>query len=255
MVWSGHFYPPDLPNAKWLEYYSKVFDFVEIDSTFYRMPNVLTVKKWASATPENFRFSAKMPGQITHDNRLGDADSALWYFYDAMSTLKDKTAAILIQLLPTITKAEGFKKFKNLPLDERFRHALEARHKSWFDDEVYDYLKENNIYLAWPQLADIQTPPVLTTDFVYLRLIGDRSIAESDFGKIQKDRLNEMQYWADELKKAQKDKALKIGIVAANNHYAGFGPGTSNTFRKMIGSPEALYYENEQAKQPSLLDY
>ena len=254
-AWSGHFYPPDLPDANRLEYYSKAFDFVEIDSTFYRMPSVFTMRKWATTTPAHFRFAVKMPGIITHDNRLGDVDSALHYFYDAMTPLSEKTAAILIQLPRSITKDEGFKKLKVMPLDNRLRHALEVRHESWFDDEVYDFLRQNNICLAWSQRDEIATPPVLTTDFVYLRLIGDRSIAEKDFGKIQKDRLNEMQKWASELTKAQEDKVLKIGIVAANNHYAGFGPGTSNTFRKLIGLPEATYHELEQSKQPSLLDY
>jgi uncharacterized protein YecE (DUF72 family) len=220
------------------------------------MPNVLTVKKWANTTPENFRFAAKMPGQITHDNRLGKGtESALHYFYEAMMPLKEKTTAILIQLPPTMTKQEGFKKFKNLALDDRFRHALEVRHKSWFDGEVYDYLKENDICLAWSQLADMQTPPVLTSNFVYLRLIGDRSIPESEFNKIQKDRLKEMHYWATELERVQTGHSLKMVIVAANNHYAGFGPGTANNFRKMLDLPEALYYENGQSKQPSLLDH
>jgi len=60
-VWSGHFYPPKLPENEYLEYYSKVFDYVEIDATFYRTPHVMTVTKWAKITPDNFRFTAKMP--------------------------------------------------------------------------------------------------------------------------------------------------------------------------------------------------
>jgi hypothetical protein len=85
-----------------------------------------------------------------------------------------------------------------------------------------------------------------------LRFIGDRSIDEKDFGIIQKDRIKEMEYWASVVvKKAQKDKNLKRGIVAANNHYAGFGPGTANMFRKMLGLPEAVYEE----KQATLSDF
>ena len=255
-AWSGHFYPPDLPNAKWLEYYSKIFDFVEIDTTYYHMPNALTVRKWAKNTPDNFRFSAKMPGIVTHEKRLGaGVESDMRFFYDAMAPLKDKIVSILIQLPGSITMKEGFKKLRALPIDERYRHAIEFRHVSWFDKEVYDFLSQSDICLVWSQRDEIATPPILTTDFTYLRLIGDRSIAEKDFGKIQKDRLNEMKYWADEVKRAQSDKKLHVGIVAANNHYAGFGPGTSNAFRKMIGLSEASYYELEQSKQPNLLDY
>lgn len=91
--------------------------------------------------------------------------------------------------------------------------------------------------------------------FFYLRLIGDRSIPESEFGEIQKDRLQEMQYWASELKMVQQDKALQTGIVATNNHYAGFGPGTTNIFKKMIGLPGAVRYENSEDQQASILDY
>ena len=255
-AWSGHFYPPELPKNKLLTYYSSVFDFVEIDSTFYRTPNVLTTTKWAKSTPENFKFTAKMPSAVTHDKRLGEGiDTSLRYFYAAMRSLKDKLAAILIQLPPSMTKDEGFKKLKTMPLDERLRHALEARHESWFDDEVCDFLRQNNICLVWSQRDEIATPPVVTADFVYLRLIGDRSISEDEFTKIHINRLGEMQYWASELKKVEKNSALKVGIVAANNHYAGFGPGTSNTFRKLIGLPESIYRELEQSKQPNLLDY
>jgi uncharacterized protein YecE (DUF72 family) len=88
-------------------------------------------------------------------------------------------------------------------------------------------------------LADIQTPPVVTTDFVYLRLIGDRSINENDFGMIQKDRTEEMQKWAHKLKIVEEEEEeeadqVKLAVVAANNHYAGFGPATANMFRNMF---------------------
>jgi hypothetical protein len=92
--------------------------------------------------------------------------------------------------------------------------------------------KENDLCLVWSQLAELETPPIVTTNFVYLRFIGDRSIDDKDFGKIQLNRINEMQNWANEFEKPESNKALKIGIVAANNHYAGFRPSTANTFRK-----------------------
>ena len=82
--------------------------------------------------------------------------------------------------------------------------------------------------------SELQTPPILTTDFLYLRLIGDRSIEQKDFGRIQIDRVLEMQKWADNIKAVQ-DERIKLAIVTANNHYAGFGPGTANVFRNMLG--------------------
>jgi uncharacterized protein YecE (DUF72 family) len=105
---------------------------------------------------------------------------------------------------------------------------------------------------VWSQQDAIQTPPELTTDFIYIRLIGDRSIDEKDFGKIQKDRQKEMEYWAKQVKNAQS--RVKFGIVAANNHYAGFGPATANGFRKLMGMPEVVWEEKKQAELDRFLN-
>jgi uncharacterized protein YecE (DUF72 family) len=81
----------------------------------------------------------------------------------------------------------------------------------------------------------LQTPPIVTTDFIYLRLIGDRSIHESNFGKLQIDRRVEMEKWVEKIKEIKNnEKDIKTAIVAANNHYGGFGPGTVNIFREMM---------------------
>jgi uncharacterized protein YecE (DUF72 family) len=215
------------------------------------------VNRWAKVTPENFRFTAKVPQKVTHEKRLGDVTGDLEYFYKSMASLQKKMLCLLFQLPPSMTKNEGFKKLQALPLDKRFRYAIEARHKTWFDTEVYDYLKENQICLVWSQLAELQTPPIVTSDFIYLRFIGDRSIDEKDFGTIQKDRVNELEYWANEVNKAQIDKKLKMVITAANNHYAGFGPGTANMFRTMLELPEVQYGDKvpyRDKKQATLFD-
>ena len=91
--------------------------------------------------------------------------------------------------------------------------------------------------MVWSVLAELQTPPIVTTDFLYLRFIGDRSIQEKDFGRIQIDRVDEMQKWADNIKTVE-DERIKLAIIAANNHYDGFGPRTANVFWTMLGSPE-----------------
>jgi uncharacterized protein YecE (DUF72 family) len=93
-----------------------------------------------------------------------------------------------------MTMKEGLKKLDGIPFDNWFRYAVEARHTSWFDEQVYSFLKRRDICLAWSQLTEIQTPPVVITDFIYLRFIGDRSIPEEEFDKIQKDRTQEMRY-------------------------------------------------------------
>jgi hypothetical protein len=98
-------------------------------------------------------------------------------------------------------------------------------------------------FLSWSQLARIRTPPIVTSYFLYVRFIGDRSIDEKDFGRIQKDRIFEMNKWAEEIKKVETEKErgrneVSLAMIAANNHYAGFGPRTANLFRKMVGLSE-----------------
>jgi uncharacterized protein YecE (DUF72 family) len=236
--WKGVFYyPKDLDNRYWLSYYSQLFDFVEIDSTFYRNPSKFMVNNWNKRTPDNFRFAAKFPKVITHDKRLKNVGKDTEHFYDAMEPLYDKIFVFLIQLPPSLQIAEGLDLVKNLQytLDPSFRYAIEVRHHSWFNELFYNYLKEKNYCLVWSQQDTLITPPVLTSDFVYLRLIGDRSIDERDFGKIKKDRIKEMQLWINILKDIQKnEKNVKTAIIAANNHYAGFGPMTAKLFAEMM---------------------
>jgi len=233
-AWLGHFYPPNLEAGKFLPYYSKVFDTVEIDSSFYRTPNVFMTGKWSRSTPDNFRFTAKLPKSLTHDRRLAEPEKDLPYWFKSFEPLKQKIASFLIQLPPSLSMKEGFKKLQYLlgELDYSYRYAIEFRHKSWFNDEVYRLLKEHKICFVWSVLEDLLIPAETTTDFIYLRFIGDRSIDEKDFGIIKKDRTKETRLWAGKVKKAGD---IPLAIIAANNHFAGFGAATANTFRKMVG--------------------
>jgi uncharacterized protein YecE (DUF72 family) len=258
-AWLGPFYPSKLENSDWLRYYSQVFDYVEIDSSFYRMPNKFMVKNWAKKTPDNFKFTAKFPKIITHDKHLVDVDEDVYTFLSNMEPLQEKTLALLIQLPPSMQIMPGLTGLKELVrlLDGRFRYAVEVRHQSWFQDLAYNFFSDNDICMVWSQLAHLRTPPIVTTDFLYVRFIGDRSIDEKDFGKIQKDRVLEMKRWANEIKKAERGeirgrgKEVNLAMIAANNHYAGFGPGTANLFRNMVGLSE-LSWENRNQLQERL---
>ena len=220
---------------------------MEIDPTFYRIPNEFMVKNWYKLTSDDFRFTAKFPKVITHDKRLSDFDEdQLSYFFESISELKEKLLALLIQLPPSIDIVEGLDAIRTiLPyLDKRFRYAVEVRHRSWFQDLAYNFLANNNMCLVWSQLAGIKTPPIVTSDFVYVRLIGDRSIHEKDFGTIQIDRIKEMKKVAHNFKKGSGESDLsriRFSIIAANNHYAGFGPRTVNIFRQLVGLEEVKW--------------
>ena len=239
------------------------------------------VKNWVRKTSDSFRFTAKFPKIITHDKHLVDIDKEVEVFLKNIEPLHEKTLALLIQLPPSMEIKPGLESLRQLVplLDNRFRYAVEVRHQSWFQDLAYNFFADNKICMVWSQLAGIRTPPIVTTDFIYIRFIGDRTIDKKDFGNIQKDRVSEMKKWARRVKRVQeenKQQQLNLAIVSSNNHYAGFGPGTANMFRKMVGLSELSWqykileqqqqtdannsyrtpksYDNEQSKLTDFLE-
>ncbi|MDV3244966.1 MAG: DUF72 domain-containing protein [Nitrososphaerales archaeon] len=231
--WAGVFYPKDLQAKDYLKFYSGVFNCVEIDSSFYRIPNQFMIGQWKSKTPPGFLFSPKLPKKITHDNKLENSESTLLYFYSVLSKLGDKLGPIAIQLPPSVklsTHLEVMKKFIS-QLSPDFRHAVEFRHKSWFTPEVYEMLSKNNIAMVWSFNQYLETPPEATSDFMYLRMVGDRELTE--FTGIQKDRSEEMKKWASVVE--EKAGKFEQGFIFFNNHFAGFSPESSNEFRRLLG--------------------
>ena len=165
--WQGPFYPQNMDNKAWLPYYSQIFDYVEIDSTFYNIPSELMVKNWNRRTPDNFRFTAKFPKIITHEKRFKNVQKDLELFYERMEPLKDKIIALLIQLPPSYKLKEGLEDFSSHDFffEGDIRYAVEVRHSTWFNDLAYNFFKNNNIAMVWNQMDRLQTPPVVTSDF------------------------------------------------------------------------------------------
>ena len=112
--WKGPFYPPNVESSEWLKYYSQVFDYVEIDSSFYRLPNQFMVKNWFSKTSDSFRFTAKFPKIITHDKHLVDIDKEVEVFLKNIEPLHEKTLALLIQLPPSMEIMPGLEGLRQL---------------------------------------------------------------------------------------------------------------------------------------------
>ncbi len=155
-----------------------------------------------------------------------DVEEDVELFLRNMEPLHEKTLALLIQLPPSMEIMIGLEGPRQLvPLfDNKFRYAVGVRHQSWFQDLAYNFFADNEICMVWSQLARIRTPPIVTTGFLYVRFIWDRSIDEKTLEKF-KDRISEMSNWADELKKVEKEKEKKRGrkkvslaMIAANNH-------------------------------------
>jgi uncharacterized protein YecE (DUF72 family) len=178
--WIGPFYPKNMPSSDYLKHYSSAFDVTEINSTFYKIPSAITTKKWFDQTPKDFTFTAKLPKQITHDNRLRPGPY-LDQFLDVIKSLESKIKMILIQLPPSLSFEESKINLEKMVnhLPQNYRYAVEGRHHSWFSEEAYKFLSHHDLCLVWNDVKGVLGNDSITTDFVYLRLIGDRAIPET----------------------------------------------------------------------------
>jgi len=168
--WRGSFYPEKFPTGKMLAYYAERFRAVEINYTFYRMPNAKTLAGWDADTPAGFRFALKAPQRITHFARLKDVAEPLGYFLDTIATLGAKLGPVLFQLPPNFRKDLGrlADLLARLPRHRAF--AFEFRHESWFSDDVYEALKAANAAVCIADTEKGTTPLAATADFGYFRL-------------------------------------------------------------------------------------
>ena len=249
--WEGSFYPAGLKPAEYLTYYATKFDTVEVDSTFYRAPSLSTVKGWYAKTPKGFLFAAKVPQSITHEKMLVDCKDELSNFLKTMDALGEKLGPLLFQF-PYFnrTKFKSGGEFiarlrtflKSLPKGYRF--AVEVRNKSWMDARLAEALKERGVALTLVDHVWMPRPGELfekfdpiTADFTYIRWLGDRKGIEErtkTWDRVIVDRREEIRDWVEVCHRIVK---RRIQIFAfANNHYAGYGPGTVEMFRDIWGS-------------------
>ena len=168
--WKGSFYPPDLPAARMLPFYGERFSSVEINYTFYRMPNAKLVTGWAAQVPAGFRFTLKAPRRITHDRKLKDVADPVRGFCEVAAELGPQLGALLFQLPPTFKKDLGVLDAFLDVLPPKVSGAFEFRHDSWLDDEVYARLRDRNLALCIADSEKRSTPVIATADFAYLRL-------------------------------------------------------------------------------------
>jgi uncharacterized protein YecE (DUF72 family) len=169
--WKGSFYPEKIPAKEMLRYYSERLSTVEINATFYRMPQQSMLENWKEQVPGSFRFSLKASQRITHFKRLKETSEETKYFLETASVLGDQLGVILFQLPPNMKK--------DLPRLEEFlaqlprstRAAFEFRHPTWFDDDVLELLRGRNHPLVVSDTDDMPTTHIdKTADWGYLRL-------------------------------------------------------------------------------------
>ncbi len=168
--WKGSFYPAKIKNEEMLGFYAGHFPAVEINNTFYRMPSEKLLLDWSERVPEKFSFALKAPQKITHYKRLKDAAEELAYFFRTCTVLGNRLGPTLFQLPPGFKKdLETLTAFAS-SLPRGFAAALEFRHRSWFDDEVYEILREHNLALCAADTDQEAACLVPTAEFGYLRL-------------------------------------------------------------------------------------
>lgn len=241
--WIGPFYPKGMRATEFLRHYSSVFDITEINSTFYRIPNKSVTQKWSYETPAHFRFTAKLPKIITHESKLMST-KYLEQFLESMKPLNSKLSFVLMQLPPSLSFEDVKPRLETLKSFLPRNYVIEGRHESWFLNNALKYLSDNKICLVWNDVEGVKNSFPITSDFVYVRIIGDRVIQEQYFGKTVRDRTNDLKTWADRLHSVMNQ--VSFGIVMVNNHYEGFSPSTANKLRVLLGMDELVWNDKKQ---------
>ena len=169
--WKGSFYPAKMPAKQMLGFYAARFRTVEINNTFYRPPTAAVLEAWAAQVPAEFRFVLKAPQEITHVRRLADVGESVVSLIGAAGTLGERLGPVLFQLPPNFKKDVPRLRAFLASLTPGCRAAVEFRHPSWFDDEVFGLLRDHRAGLCVADAADdLEVPFVATADWGYLRL-------------------------------------------------------------------------------------
>ena len=258
--WLGVFYPPGTRPGDFLSHYAQKFNTVEIDATYYAIPSKSTVDNWVRKTPDDFLIAAKFPRAIVHggdgpkpDPKIVLVPEATYsqrdIFLDIIGRLGSRLGPLLIQF-PYFSKAvfktpdeffDRLDKFlSDLPRD--FRYAVEIRNRTWVTEKYVALLKKHDVSMtlvdqAWmPHGDEVENKfdPV-TSDFVYIRLLGDRKEIEAitkSWDKEVIDRGERLERWARLALRIQ-ERRIK-SLIYINNHYAGHAPTTARRLEKML---------------------
>jgi uncharacterized protein YecE (DUF72 family) len=231
--WVGNFYPENTEASGFLTEYSKHFDTVEADSTFYRIPSQDTIEKWREQTPQNFLFSAKFPRIITHKKMLKDCEEETQFFLNRISSLQKKLGVLLLQF-PYAFKPEHFHPLEDyvaaLPKGTRF--AVEVRNSKLLDERLYSLLRENGVALALVETPFMPETEEITANFTYLRWEGDRRKVNGLLGKVEVDRTDDTKKWAERI-----TKWLDTGIEVFgyfSKYYSGHPPTDAQQLLKLL---------------------
>jgi uncharacterized protein YecE (DUF72 family) len=223
--WRGDFYPSDLPQTRWLEYYSERFDTVEINNSFYRLPDASTFAGWRKRVPSDFRYAVKASRYLTHMKKLKDPDEPLKLFFSRAQNLGPTLGPILYQLPPrwpvNLDRLQLF--LEALP--KRRRQAIEFREPSWYNDAVFALLRKHRVALCLHDMAGSASGVVEVGPFVYVRFHGPSKYSGSYSDEA-------LERWADWL--AARAAAAVPVYAYFNNDTGGHAPRDAMRLRDAI---------------------
>lgn len=209
--WKKLFYPEKLPKAKWLEYYAKYFNTLEVNNTFYRFPNESMLRGWYQKTPSNFRFTLKANRVITHTYKLHNTEDYTARFYKLARVLQEKLLSILFQLPPFVHKNMEMLEKIAKQMDSSVVNVLEFRHESWWDQEVYGFMEKKGLVFCTVSVSGLPETLVKTGADVYLRFHG------KDSRYLHNYQESELKEWAEKIK---KQNAKLVFCYFNNDHNA-----------------------------------
>ena len=243
--WVGSFYPIGSLQRNFLPYYCKYFNVVELDTTFYSIPQPATVQSWFNLSPVDFRFCIKTPRRITHELGLKGAQGLMIEFMDSLHPLGEKLGPILIQLPPNYSQVNFSvlgEFFESLPNTHKF--ALEFRHASWYNQKTIQLLSHYQVCWVTSEFPNLPKEIIPTSNFLYIRWIGVIGMYQlHNYERV--DKTDELRWWLAAIRSMSKQIPTLYGFF--NNDYAGFAAGTCKRFNLIAGlanEEKDLPYQN-----------
>jgi len=235
--WIGPFYPKNLERSLHLSYYSKIFDLVEINSTFYNIPTEVMVHNWLNRVSEDFRFIVKVWQEITHKLTQPDSTSKIDEFFLKLTPLKEKIVGFLLQFPPWFNYSEGhLNKLTHLleliPYD--YTYFIELRNNSWFNDKIlHEFIDGERKILVTTYIPGVASFYYNTQKIYYIRLIGDREL--SVFNQIQRGQRESLDDLKNNVQILKNSPNIREIFIIVNNHFQGFAPESASMLKKDWG--------------------
>jgi uncharacterized protein YecE (DUF72 family) len=224
--WRGDFYPRDLPVPRWFEHYATVFDTVEVNNSFYRLPEVSTFESWKSRAPAGFVFAVKASRYMTHMKKLKDPEEPIFRFFERAGALGRKLGPTLYQLPPRWPRDLSRLRDFLARLPKKRLHAIEFREPSWYGEDTEEVLAHSRVALCLHDMRGSESPIRFVGPFTYVRFHG----AGAKYGGRYPDA--EIEAWA-----ARMAGELRRGrdvYAYFNNDWGGHAPRDAIRLRERV---------------------